>query len=228
MSEDSASPASGASPDPDLEDSTLSLYAFLRQGDAALEKKAWGEAVRIYELALQQRPEDLYSLRLYYGLAQAYEGKSRDEGEPFLLKAMDQYRKMIDLDPECTEAHDGLLAAATKTQQLQGLLDEYKARLAADPSSEIYRNSFRKIEALLLMQAKPREPIHKPHRFTWMLLEVGLPLFSLLGFLGHIFFRVQKKFVAAEAIGSLLLRTSFFLLSVYLFYKVYMHFRHRN
>lgn len=207
-----------SSPDPDPGDAFRPEDLF-REAEEARHKQIWEKAIRAYQRALKEAPGDV---RLRLGLGRAYEGKSRDnDAQAFLLLAMEQYRLALQTDPRSQEAHDALLAATAKTDGLEDLLKEYRARLAKNPADELCRAAIRKMETLLLLRVKPPETAApQASRFTWFLMERLLPVTGLGLVLGSVLTRIKAGSPMAHTLEVAFLRSGAFFLALFLVYKL--------
>lgn|GEM_PF-3528165 len=138
---------------PSPEERQASVDSFLRQADIARQKHLWDDAVRIYQVALLQIPDER---RFHHGLAQVYGAKADHTGlTMFHQKAMDEYWRLIHSDPSDEKAHDALLAATVRSNLLGEVMEEYRSRMKQFPDVVAYANTFKKIQTLYFLKTSP-------------------------------------------------------------------------
>ncbi len=197
------------------DENASTLEAFLKQADIARQRQAWDDVVKIFQVALKQLPEER-SLRR--GLAAAYVAKADRMGfKPMYQRAMEEYWRLVTSDPSDDLAHEGLLTAAVKADQLGEVLEEYRARIARNPEVVFYRAAFKKIQALYLMRVETKTDGPPPGRLVPLLLGRVAPIVALLCFVGWIVVRLKigphPELASPKilAVAVLLRRTSAFL-----------------
>lgn len=214
------------------EDSAPSVEAFLKQADIARQKQAWDDVVKIFQIALKQIPENR---QLRHGLAAGYIAKAdRMAFRPFYHHAVEEYWRLVNSDPKDEKAHEGLLTAAVKADQLADVLEEYRARLARGTEVECYRAAFKKIQALYLLKAEPQQEIHPSGGFARAVFGRAAPLVALACLVAWIVIRIKigprpelasPKLVAT---ATVLIRTGLFTFLSSLTYYVIRFFRNSN
>jgi len=195
------------------------------QAEEARRHQVWETAIRHYRFALQKDPSRKDAL---HGLALSYEAKSLEPGyESYLSSAMEQYRKMIALDSACGMAHDGLLVAAAKMGLLNELMEEYRKRIASGGPVQAFREAFRKMQTLLLLQAAPvKKGGSPPPPIFSLLFGVVAPGVAILTLIGAILVRVKGGSApTATLIAYGLAKISFFSFLSFLGYKVFLYWR---
>lgn len=203
--------------------------AFVKQAEIARQKQAWDDVVKIYQIALKQIPEDR---RLRHGLAAAYVAKAdRMAFRPFYQHALGEYWRLVNSDPKDEKAHDGLLTAAEKANQLGDLVEEYRARLARGVDVECYREAFKKIQAIYFLKAEPQREAPPSEGFIRTAFGRIAPIVALVCLVGWTIVRLKigpheelaspKMLATAKA----LLRTGGFSLLASLSYYVIRFFR---
>lgn len=211
------------------EENVSIVDAFIKQAEIARQKQAWDDVVKIYQIALKQIPEDR---RLRHGLAAAYVAKAdRAAFRPLYQHALEEYWRLVNSDPKDHKAHDGLLTAAEKADQLGELVDEYKARLARGSDVESYRVAFKKIQAIYFLKAEPQREAVSTGGFIRTAFGRVAPIVALVCLVGWTVVRLKigprediaspKMIAAAKA----LLRTGGFSLLASLFYYTFRFFR---
>lgn len=204
------------------------LYGFLKQAESARSKRRWETAVKIYTMGLEKASQNL-PLRL--GLAQVLEHLAEEAGDRrgYYQRAMAEYRTLIIHHPEAGEAHDGLFACADHLGELEALLDDYRRQIKERPQVEAFRQAFYKAEQLYLMRHTVRSRTEaKPHKWTKILLEIGLPLFAVTSFLGWVYFNLKAQATNAFAWAHLSLLSFLFWGGVYILYKVFRAYTNRQ
>ncbi len=195
------------------------------QAEEARRRQVWEKAIRCYRFSLQKDPSRKDALR---GLALSYEAKSLEPGyESYLSSAMEQYRKIIALDPACGPAHDGLLVAAAKSGLLDELMKEYKERIAAGGSVHAFRDAFRKMQTLLLLRAAPIKTAPPPvPPLLSLLFGLVAPGVGVLTLIGAVLVRLKGGAApTALLIAYGLAKISFFSFLSFLGYKVFLYWR---
>jgi tetratricopeptide (TPR) repeat protein len=210
---------------PSLEDP---VDVFLKQADIARQRQGWDDAIKIYQLALKQAPSDV---RLHLGLAQSYQSKGDQAvSPPHYLMALQAYWRVLTLDPAHAKANDGILAAAQRAGQLQEVMEEFQARAARHPEIAAYKETFKKIQTILLMSVTQAQVgATAPAGFIHMLMARVAPLASVLLIIGSVVLRGYARYKGGaptlEALGSIALKTGFFALFVAVGYRLYSRSR---
>lgn len=198
-----------------MDDGNASVVeAFLKQADIARQKQAWDDVLKIYQIALKQIPNDR---QLRHGLASAYVAKAdRMSFRPFYQHAIEEYWHLVNSDPKDEKAHEGLLTAAVKADQLADVMEEYRARLARGTDVESYRAAFKKIQALYFLKAEPQRDTASSGGFLRTALGRVAPAVALLCLIGWTVVRLKigtrpetasPKLLAA---ATVLVRTTIF------------------
>jgi tetratricopeptide (TPR) repeat protein len=171
------------------DDSGPIVEAFLKQAEIARQKLAWDDVVKIFQIALKQIPGNR-SLRR--GLAAAYVSKAdRMSFRPFYHHAMEEYWRLVNSDPKDEQAHDGLLTAAVKADQLGEVMEEYRARLARGTEVECYRAAFKKIQALYFLRAEPQRDAPSSTDYFKFVFGRVAPIVSLVCLIAWVILRVK-------------------------------------
>ncbi len=205
------------------------VEAFIKQADIARQKQAWDDVVKIFQIALKQIPEDR---RLRHGLAAAYVAKAdRMAFRPFYQHAIEEYWGLVNSDPKDEKAHEGLLTASVKADQLGDVMEEYRARLARGSEVESYRGAFKKIQALYFLKAEPQREAPSAGGFIRTAFGRIAPLLALICLVGWTIVRLKigprseiaspKMLAAATALG----RTGAFALLTSLSYYTFRFLR---
>ncbi len=204
------------------DDNTPIVEAFVKQADIARQKQAWDDVLKIFQIALKQIPDDR---RLRHGLAAAYVAKAdRMAFRPFYQHAIEEYWRLVNSDPKDEKAHEGLLTAAVKADQLGDVMDEYRARLARGSEVESYRAAFKKIQALYFLKAEPQPEAPSGGGFIRTALGRVAPIVALVCLVGWTVVRLKigprsemasPKMIAA---ATALVRTGLFSLLASLSY----------
>lgn len=165
-----------------------SSEGYLKQAEAARQKQAWDEAIKVYQIALRQLPDDL---PLHLALAQAYEAKARQTNIKALSEmAIQEFWRVVRADPTQTKAVDGLLAAAYNAGRLSEVMEEFRGLMAAHPEVEAFKMAFKKIETLFLFSAAP-PPVGGSGGPLQTAMERGAPLAALVSLLGWVVVRMK-------------------------------------
>lgn len=211
------------------DDNAPIVEAFIKQADIARQKQAWDDVVKIFQIALKQIPEDR---RLRHGLAAGYVAKAdRMAFRPFYQHAIEEYWRLVNSDPKDEKAHEGLLTAAVKADQLGDVMDEYRARLARGSEIESYRGAFKKIQALYLLKAEPNREAAPAGGFIRTAFGRVAPLVALVCLVGWTIVRMKigpRPEVASPkmvATATVLVRTASFALLASLSYYTIRFFR---
>ncbi|MBK8574128.1 MAG: hypothetical protein IPN90_00070 [Elusimicrobia bacterium] len=208
------------------------VEGFLKQADIARQKQAWDDVVKIFQIALKQIPDDR---RLRHGLAAGYTAKAdRLSFRPFYQHAIEEYWRLVNSDPKDEKAHEGLLTAAVKADQLADVMEEYRARLARGSEVDCYRSAFKKIQALYLLRAEPQKETPPTGGFLRTAFGRVAPLVALVCLVGWTVVRIKigphpdaaspKMLAAATA----LVRTGIFSFMVSFFYYLVRFLRSKN
>ncbi len=175
-----------------------SVDGFIKQAEAARQRQAWDDAIKVYQVALRQAAEDP---RLRLGLAQSYEAKARQIGlKPLFLVALQEYWRLVNANPADVKAVDGLLAVAFNAGQLPEVMEEFRDRIKKYPEIGSYRTIFKKIETLFLFSAEPRKTMAAgPRGAIHTILGRVLPFVALACLLGWVVVQMKAgKTPAAE------------------------------
>lgn len=136
-----------------MNDNDIVTEGFLKQADIARQRQAWDDVLKIFQIALKQVPDDR---RLRHGLAAAYVAKAdRVSFKPFYQHALEEYWRLVNSDPKDAKAHEGLMTAAVKADQLAEVMEEYRARIARGVETDSYKEAFKKIQTLYFLKAEP-------------------------------------------------------------------------
>lgn len=189
-------------------------------------RQVWEEAIRHYRFVLLKSPRRAEAL---FGLALSYEAKAREPGyESYLSAAAGEYRKIIGIDPAIGKAHDGLLAVSAKLGQLDGLMEEYKARIARGGEITPFKDAFRKIQAMLIMQASPaRKPPPPVPGFISILFGWVTPGVGFLAAAAAVFVRLKGSPDTSPIVAAGLGKLSLMSFMLFLGYKLYVYWRSR-
>jgi tetratricopeptide (TPR) repeat protein len=189
-----------------------------QEAQEALQKQIWERAIEKFRIASRDNPSNV---DFYIGLGQAYEGKSRDQGgKPFLRLAMEEYRKAIRTDAACQAAHDALLAAATKANLLEDIIEEYKYKQSKDPQNTLYKTYIKKIETLLFLQAGAQLPANTGGS-GFVLIERMMVIAGLVCLAGSVVvYTVFRTSPWGLKGGAALIKIGVFLIVLYLGFKI--------
>lgn len=194
------------------------------QAEASRHRQVWEEAMRLYRFALQKSPD---KPEFRYGLALAYEGKAKEPGyESYLHSAITEYRKIIASDPGWAKAHDALLAASLKADLLDDLLAEYQAKITAGKDVQMFKDTLRKIQALLILKAAPVVKATPPPPLLSFLLGFAAPGIGVVTLIAALIIRLKGG--GAEASGLIamgLMKLSLGGFLSFFCFKVYVYWR---
>lgn len=206
-----------------------SVEIYLKQAEIARQRLAWDDAVKVYQIALRQAPDDR---RLRLGLAQSYEAKAQQAGlKPMFLMALQEYWRLVGQDPTDPKLHDGLLAVAMKADRMEDTLAEYQVRQKDHPEVEAYKEAFKKLQALLLLRAEPVVAASQsPKGFAHTLMSRIVPFLFLGCLIGWLVVAMKMGPGGAanpnlKATAAVLSKSSFFLIAIYLGYQVFLRLR---
>lgn len=153
---------------------------------------------------------------------------------PFYQHAIEEYWRLVNADPKDEKAHEGLLTAAVKADQLADVMEEYRARLARGTEAECYRTAFKKIQALYLLKAEPQQETSSGGGFVRTVFGRVAPLVALVCLVGWTVVRMKigprpdlasPKLVAT---ATVLVRTGFFTFLSSLSYYIIRFLRTSN
>lgn len=211
------------------DDTQASVEAFLKQAEIARQRQSWDDVIKIFQVALKQMPEER---RFRHGLAQAYGAKADRAGfKPLFQRSVEEYWRLVNSDPLDVRAHDGLLAAAVRADQLPDVMEEYRARMNQQPDLEIYRETFKKIQTLYFLKAEPAKPVAAGSKFLHTAMARVAPLLSLALLIGWVIltFKIGPNRASANpkllATSAALLRIGLFVLAGSLVYQGVRFFR---
>jgi tetratricopeptide (TPR) repeat protein len=212
------------------DDDLSTSQGYLKQAEAARQRQAWDEAIKIYQVALRQLPDD-GPLRL--GLAQAYEAKARQMNlKPIFLMALQEYWRLIHVDPSNVKAVDGLLAVAYNAGQLAEVMEEFRALMTTFPEVDAYKQAFKKIETLFLFSAEPNKTAAAGSPgIVHTILGRGAPLAALVCLLGWVIVRMkggptgESLSPLMRGLQALFFKTTFFLMLTYVGYQGFLRLR---
>lgn len=208
------------------------VEAFLKQADIARQKQAWDDVVKIFQIALKQIPDDR---QLRHGLAAGFVAKAdRLSFRPFYQHAIEEYWRLVNSDPKDDKAHEGLMTAAVKADQLSDVMEEYRARLARGTDVVCYREAFKKIQALYFLKAEPHRDTQSTVGFVQTAFGRVAPAVALLSLIAWTVVRLKigpKADMASPrllATATVLIRTSVFTFLGSLFYYIVRFLRTSN
>jgi hypothetical protein len=194
------------------------------QAEGFRHRQVWEEAIRLYRFSLQKSPD---KLETRFGLGLSYEGKSREPGyESYLQAAMAEYRKIIGMDPRWIRAHDALLAASAKADALDDMLSEYHGLIAAGKDVQAFKDTLKKVQALLLLKTAPAEKIVPPPPIMSFLFGLAAPGIGILALLAAFIVRLKGGGEGNPLlIFRILMKISMGGFFSFLGYKVYLYWR---
>jgi hypothetical protein len=207
------------------EENMAVVEAFLKQAEIARQKQAWDDVVRIFQIALKQIPDNR---QLQHGLAAAFVSKAdRMSFRPFYQHAIEEYWRLVNSNPKDDRAHEGLLTAAVKADQLGEVMEEYRARLARGTEVECYRAAFKKIQALYFMRVETQGSGPKTAGFFPFLFGRAAPIVALMCLVGWVVLRMkigprpELSSPKMLAVAAVLVRTGIFSFLVSLGYYIF-------
>ncbi len=163
---------------PSSNENELVVEGFLKQADIARQRQASDDVLKIFQIALRQVPDDR---RLRHGLAAAYVAKAdRVSFKPFYQHALEEYWRLVNSDPKDAKAHEGLMTAAVKADQLAEVMEEYRARIARGAEAESYKEAFKKIQTLYFLKAEPVQNSGPSGGFVRTVFGRAAPILALV------------------------------------------------
>ncbi len=165
-------------PSPSPNENDVVVEGFLKQADIARQRQSWDDVLKIFQIALRQVPDDR---RLRHGLAAAYVSKAdRVSFKPFYQHALEEYWRLVNSDPKDPRAHEGLMTAAVKADQLAEVMEEYRARIARGVEAESYKEAFKKIQTLYFLKAEPVQSSAPSGGFVRTVFGRAAPIVALV------------------------------------------------
>lgn len=208
-------------------ESEIYLKIHLQQGENLCKKEMWEDAISEFKKALQLSPKNT---EIYIKIGKTYENLAKHYGnEIFLKNAMEQYWQAIDINPYLIDAHENLLALATKVKKTADLAQAYKAKLSKDPSIKIFDKYLNKIHLISTMSTTINTrnlSITKKHikLFTDFVLFAFTLLLLLTAFLRKYYLR---SVTSTDTISGYVTIGSFFLL-VFLIIRKILNYQKAN
>jgi tetratricopeptide (TPR) repeat protein len=198
--------------------SEVSTEALLATAERALKDRVWEAAIQSFQSVLKHHSDNAAA---HFGVARAYEGKSRDDdSRPFLLLALEHYRSAARLNSSSQEAHDALLAASVAAGQTEELLTQYKTLAAREPGNPLHAATLKKIETLLLLRSETSRPPAPARPLVGFLFGIVAPFAGLFSIVAGFAVQWQQSFPVLRPLGPALLRTGALAFLAYFIYRL--------